>query len=435
MQHGVIDLNDDVLSVRRLRATAVLPKVLALAFGIVGLLLFAIDAGTWLQWVLLLGSATLLALLARSIEQGAVWAVWLLTVLVLAFTALTIVGVVLAVLDERREPPEEVFSGLAGVALTLVSCWLLISRALPAVSRRGTPSAKAVKDTRSAWRRLLRDERFRAALGTFTTAVVIHIGGAVVALLVGVGTGVTFLGALAYLPIARVAGRVWTRGRRELALRLQEVRRLDARSPVILLRSFEDDNLPLETRFRVLWFFSAAKEAFTLEEYVVNCVWRYGPVIAVGNPRETLSPLGAAREYVPEDRWRTAIQQYLDEAVLVVCVLGSTPGLRWEYEAIRMRKGTSAVVVVFPPRSAGELRERWDVFKGIFQPAATVDLYADPRLGVPVLALFSKTDGRAQVFYCRFNNETAYGVAFAKLFACLGEQARRDPQGEAAGIH
>ncbi len=56
---------------------------------------------------------------------------------------------------------------------------------------------------------------------------------------------------------------------------------------------------------------------------VVNCVWRYGgPVIAVGNPRETLSPLGDAREYVPQDQWQEAIQRHLDETVLVVSVLG-----------------------------------------------------------------------------------------------------------------
>jgi hypothetical protein len=34
MSHGVIDCNDDVLAVRRLRGAAFLPKVLALAFAV-----------------------------------------------------------------------------------------------------------------------------------------------------------------------------------------------------------------------------------------------------------------------------------------------------------------------------------------------------------------------------------------------------------------
>jgi hypothetical protein len=419
VSHGVIDCNDDVLAVRRLRGAAFLPKVLALAFAVVGLLLFVLDVRTRSRWTALAGSAVLLALLGRAIEHGAVWAVWLLALLVGALSALMVAAAVIAGLD-RTEPWGEWLGGLAGTVLLLTGSWLLVRLGLQAVRRRGTPPAWIVTETRSGWQWLPRDERFRTGLATFTAAILIYVGGAVVAAGVGVGTGITFLAALAYLPIARAAGRVWTRGRRQLALRLQEVRKLDARPPVILLRSFEDDNLPLETRYRMLWFFSAAKEAFTLEEYVVSSVWRCGPVIAIGNPRERLNPLGAAREYVPEDRWRDAIHQYLDEAVLVVCILGSTPGLRWEYEAIAARRRKTDVVIVFPPRSREQLVQRWDAFKGSFDPAVSVDLSSDPRLGEPLLALFSGAERRPSVFYSRFNNETAYGVAFARLLAHLG---------------
>jgi hypothetical protein len=246
--------------------------------------------------------------------------------------------------------------------------------------------------------------------------VIIYVLGAGVAAAVAAGTGIVLAGALAYLPLARLAGRVWTRGRRKLALRLRELRTLDTRAPILLLRSFDDDNLQLETRFRVLWFFSAAKEAFTLEEFIVNCLWQQGPVIAIGNPRETLSPLGAAREYVSDDRWQAAIQDYLDEAALVVCILGSTPGLRWEYEAISAQRTKRDVVVVFPPRPTDELHQRWRALKAVFAPAAAVELSDDSRLGAPLLAAFSSHKESVCVFYCRFNNETAYGVAFAKLF-------------------
>jgi hypothetical protein len=423
---GVIDLNDDVLTVRRLRAAAALPKILALALAVVGLFVFALDDSTWPRWAIVAASAVVLALLGRAIEHGAVWAVWLLAALVAVFTALTIAAAVTTALDTRAEPLGEFFGVLAGLGLTLTVFWLLVRTGLKAVRTRRKPPAWIVTQTRSGWQWLPRDERLPTALGSFATAVVIYAGGAVVAAWVAVGTGVTLLGALAYLPVARAAGRAWTKGRRALALRLQEVRKLDDRPPVILLRSFEDDNLPLETRFRLLWFFSAAEEAFTLEEYVVNCVWQCGPVIAVGNPREKLSPLGSAREYVPEDRWRNSIQQYLDEAALVVCILGSTPGVRWEYEAIAARKNRVHVIVVFPPRPAEQLHQRWNVFKSSFDPAASVDLSSDSRLGVPVVALFPRDEESGHLFYCRFTNETAYGVAFATLFE------RFWPSGEAA---
>jgi hypothetical protein len=421
MSHAVIDCNDDVLAVRRLRAAAFLPKVLGLAFAVVSVLLFALDVMTWRQWAAFAGSAALLALLARAIEHGVVWAFWLLTLLVVASTALTVVAGAMAGFD-RGEPWGDWLAGLAGTALMLTGSWLLIRLGLQLARRPSAPPAWIVTESRGGWKWLPRDERFRTGFGTFTTAALIYAGGAVVAVLVGIGTGITLLAALAYLPVARAAGRVWTRGRRELALRLREVRKLDARPPVVLLRSFEDDNLPLETRHRVLWFFSAAKEAFTLEEFVVNCIWRCGPVVAVGNPRETLNPLGAAREYVPDDKWKNAINDYLDEAVLVVCVLGSTPGLRWEYQAIAAREKKTDLVIVFPPRPAGELHLRWSVFRSCFGPAATVDLSSDPRLGAPLLAVFSRAGTSPHVFYCRFNNETAYGVAVARLFEMLGHR-------------
>jgi hypothetical protein len=419
MSHVVFDCNDDVLAVRGLRAAAFLPNVLALTFAVVAPIVFAIDAGAWSRWMGFAGSALLLALLGRAIEHGSTWAFWLLTLLVSLSTMLMIGAAVMKGLD-HREPWGDWIAGLAGVALMITGSWLLVRFGLRAIRGRKAPPAWIVTETHSGWRWLPRDERLRVGLGSFTTAVLIYAGGAVVAAIVGVGTGITYLAALAYLPIARAAGRAWTRGRRHVALRLKEVRRLDGRPPVILLRSFEDDNLPLETRFRLLWFFTAAKEAFTLEEYVVNSVWRCGPVIAIGNPRETLHPLGAAREYVPEDRWQSAVRQYLNEALLVVCILGSTPGLRWEYQAIASRKTKTDVLIVMPPRPDDQLRTRWNVLRNCFAPAATVDLSPDPRLGTPLLVLFPGTGAHPTVFYCRFNNETAYGVAFARLFENLG---------------
>jgi hypothetical protein len=419
MSHVVFDCNDDVLAVRGLRAAAFLPKVLALTFAVLALIFFAIDAGAWSRWMGFAGSALLLALLSRAIEHGSAWAFWLLTLLVILSTMLMIGAAVMTGLDPR-EPWGDWIAGLAGVALMITGSWLLVRFGLRAIRGRKAPPSWIVTETHSGWRWLPRDERLRVGLGTFTAAVLIYAGGAVVAAIVGVATKITYLAALAYLPIARVGGRVWTQGRRQVALRLKEVRKLDGRPPVILLRSFEDDNLPLETRFRMLWFFSAAQEAFTLEEYVVTSVWRCGPVIAIGNPRETLHPLGAAREYVPEDQWQNAVHQYLDEAVLVVCILGSTPGLRWEYEAIAARKKKTDVIIVLPPRPDDQLRKRWNVLRNCFAPAATVDLSSDPRLGAPLLAYFPSAEARPSVFYCRFNNETAYGVAFGRLFETLG---------------
>ena len=240
-----------------------------------------------------------------------------------------------------------------------------------------------------------------------------------VAALVALATRHLWLAAFAYLPFARWAGRSWTRGRRELALRVQEVRKRDARPPVLLLRSFEDDNIILATRPRLLWFFHASKEASTLEEYVVNCIWKLGPVIAVGKPGENVSPLGAAREYVEEYQWRDCIREYLNESAYVVSILGSTPGLRWEIEQIGARGEQDNVIVVFPPKPFEQLQRRWEEFRTFFDRAASVDLPFGPKLAAPLLALFRGAGTSPVVLRCCINDETAYGVAFRRLSECL----------------
>ena len=416
MPHKVVDLNEEVLASRRLRAAATLPKFIALCCLIGAVIAVGLATTNWVLWSSLAFSAGVFFLFARAIERGAVWAVWLLAALVGALTLLLMLAGVLESI--RTSKPD--FAGFAGVILFLIPCWILVRLALKAVYRRRSTIARITTSPRSAWTWFPRDDRLRTALGTFTVSLVIYVAGIVPAAVVAIYSGGHMLiFGIFYLPVAYLAGRLWNRGRRQLALRVQEIRKLDTRAPVLLLRSFGDDNLPLERRYRMGWFLHAPKEAFTLEDYVVNRIWYLGPVIAVGNPSEDLSPLGAAREYVPADQWRISIRQYLDESVYVVCILGSTPGLNWEYEEIQARGKQDSVLIVFPPKPIEEVQRRWAVFRSIFHRAASVDISSDSKLGVPLLALFSSSEATPLVFYCRYNSETGYAVAFNRLFEWL----------------
>jgi hypothetical protein len=67
----------------------------------------------------------------------------------------------------------------------------------------------------------------------------------------------------------------------------------DRRPPVLLLRAFRADELEAD----------AAKPSdlpITFEEFIVQPLERYGPVVAIGRPGDPLPPLGAYREYVAE---------------------------------------------------------------------------------------------------------------------------------------
>ncbi len=393
MQPEIIDVTDEVVAVRRLRAAAALPNFAALCCCILAVFAMVLDFHNRTLWISLICSAPFLLLLARGIEHGSVWAVGLLTALVGVVTVMLLLSFV----QFGHDPVSELLPGIAGILMILVPCWLAVRAGLQAIRGRKTPPWITTASG-SAWRWLPRDGRFRIALNAFAVSLLVYIGGAVPAILIGVALGGHMLiAAFIYLPVARLAGRIWNRGRRQLARRLQEIRQLDTRPPVLLLRSFDDDNLPLESRFRLLWFFHAAKEAATLEQCVVNSVWPLGPVIAVGNPREKLNPLGAAREDIPGEQWRSRIQQYLEEAAYVVSILGSTPGLNWEYEQIEIRGNKDKVLVVLPPRSMVEVYRRWEVFRSIFRPAASVDIFSGSVPAFPLLVYLSRHRSAADI--------------------------------------
>ena len=296
MKSRVVDLNADVRAIRRLRAAAVFPQLSALCCVVIALLFVALEEDGLVTAFSLLTGAVLLIALARGTERGAPWALGFLTAVL---TAMTGVAVVTMWIEPASMLERAQFA--AGALLMLMPCWILVSLGWTARGHRAIVSA--VHDlSRGAWNQIPREHRSREARISFAIATLLYAAGLVPAgLAVAAVGGHLWVVGLVYAPIAAVAGRMWTRGRRQSAFGVQEVRRLDARSPVLLLRSFVDDNLPLEKRYRLFSFLFTAREALTLESFVVDQMWRWGPVLAIGKPSEHLSPLGAAREYIPED--------------------------------------------------------------------------------------------------------------------------------------
>jgi hypothetical protein len=423
MHWEIVNLNAEVLIVRRLRAAAALPKTLALCCVAVALLVNSLEKDSWKACLALLCGGAFLLLLSYLIERGAAWAVWLLSALVLGLTLFFIVALILQVPHQDRLG---LIQGATGAALILIPCWLLAALGLTGVWRQGKGKRQRARIraiTRSRWVHLPRDDRFRTALGSFAAAVTVYVGGLLPAALAAIAVGGHLLiMVLAYLPAARLAGRLWNRGRRQLAIRVQELRKLDTRPPILLLRSFEDDNLPLEKRHHFFWFLFTQRETLTLESFVVNQIWRLGPVLAIGNPRDDLSPLGAPREYVSDDDWQTHIRSYLIESAYVVCILGATPGLSWEYQQIHALGKQDRTLVVFPPRPFEELQRRWAILQRYFPPAASANIQWQPYIGAPLLALFSGSSAPV-LFHCKFTNETAYSTAFSRLFEIVATPA------------
>jgi hypothetical protein len=153
---------------------------------------------------------------------------------------------------------------------------------------------------------------------------------------------------------------VWTK--RKSALRGTQIRRIDRRPPVLLLRSFDDDMMVILRGARMSRSTDLHRKGMTFERVVEDHLAPFGPFIAIGRPEETLSPLGAARDYVPDAVWQEEVQQRIRDAAVVVLVIGSSHGLAWELSRLRDLGQLHKLILLFPP--ADDVVQRWQTVLG-----------------------------------------------------------------------
>jgi hypothetical protein len=67
---------------------------------------------------------------------------------------------------------------------------------------------------------------------------------------------------------------------------------------------------------------------------VLDCAAPYGPLIAVGDPRDPVPPLGAARTFVGGGDWKQVVSDLARASQLVVLAVDSSEGVRWEVQHI-----------------------------------------------------------------------------------------------------
>jgi hypothetical protein len=139
-------------------------------------------------------------------------------------------------------------------------------------------------------------------------------------------------------------------------------RRRDRRPPILYLRSFYDDALPLPavlTARRPFLELFLPRGSDPFEESVAWELAPYGPVVAIGQPGRPLSSLGAARDRLSAEEWQLGVAARMAEARAVVMVIGATDGVRWELGHIVAAGRLTRTIFVFPPVPADALRDRW----------------------------------------------------------------------------
>lgn len=129
----------------------------------------------------------------------------------------------------------------------------------------------------------------------------------------------------------------------------QSVREWDARAPMVFLRSFnqDDDRLQVTGGDAFARWPAGISRSRTLDEMLLEHGSPYGPVIAIGDPRDPVPPLGAARVFVPErgNGWQDVVRGLVDASKCVVMCPNTGRGVQWELDLIT--SSTSRLNVIF----------------------------------------------------------------------------------------
>lgn len=145
------------------------------------------------------------------------------------------------------------------------------------------------------------------------------------------------------------------RGRRMRALPADELLRREERAPVVLLRSFSDDDL-IDPTYTATYKFVPGR----YEDRLIEALSPLGPAIALGRPEEKEPQLGAARLYVKDEHWQHAITYLMQRSTVVLAVVGGTPGLWWEIEFAIQHTPIERLLFFFPyPAPQGMRRSYW----------------------------------------------------------------------------
>ncbi|HEV3040935.1 MAG TPA: hypothetical protein VHA33_24420 [Candidatus Angelobacter sp.] len=165
-------------------------------------------------------------------------------------------------------------------------------------------------------------------------------------------------------------------GRSLRRLRAVDVLASDRRPPVLYLRSFKADarGQPQAVPGALPTFLvQLSRKSF--EEKLARTLDSIGPFIAIGDPKESVPPSGAARLYLSNEEWQERVTELLDRAGFIVIQAGDSEGLVWELDTILKKCDPTKLLIALPAGSSDRTIDcaEYNRFRNV-----TAHLFRDP---------------------------------------------------------
>ena len=170
-------------------------------------------------------------------------------------------------------------------------------------------------------------------------------------------------------------------GRRAARTSVLELYKLDKRAPILFLRAFGDDQVRLAPpKLSFLGYcYDLGQRESNLDALVLEEGTDYGPVVALGNPKDPMPPYGAARGYFHDEDWQSAVARLAEASSAIIICLDDTEGVWWEVDHIAANNmlQEKTLFLIHPRYSA--ITENQNILHKVAQRLALSDDFAQAR--------------------------------------------------------
>lgn len=196
----------------------------------------------------------------------------------------------------------------------------------------------------------------------------------------------------------------------------QAVRTRDRRKPILFLRSFTDDWA------KIPWSKSLSDkdENVRFEEIIADDLAYYGPPIAIADPKGIIKTRGAAKAHLADDKWQQEVLDWMHDALAIVIIAGSTPGVLWEIEQVVRNNYMEKTILLVPP--GGIIQVDWQAIASLFQGTRWYEQMSSADMA-GALAAIELSNGEFIVFASQHRVGIDYSLALG--FALYGIVCRR----------